>query len=168
MKEKEPRSPLVVVAAMLFLALFIVLPPLFRAYVPKEEEVVETIIKKHVLSCEGVYVNEKLKVIVKISYEDDVAVNNKITYMAYTPTEEDIKNDGEIKPDKTAKEEITYFKTISDIQITEGSTQTMVVITDDVVENNPEQVELVNYLPVTDVAISNYEAQGFTCSKVEL
>ncbi len=167
MKEKKPKSTIVVLATMIFLAMFIVLPPLFRIYFPKEEIVEEKDAVLSTLSCERVSPTEALKITMKILYEDSVPVNNTITYISYAPTPEEIVNDPGSMTDMTAQAEINYFKSIADIEITENVSQTIVIITDEDVSNNPEQIQLTNYLADSDVMTSNFEAQGYICTMTD-
>ena len=168
MKEKKPKSPVLVVATIMFLAMFIVLPPLFRAYFPEEEEIIIEEVKKEVLSCDRVSILEKYKINVKLSYEDGVPTKNVITYIVYTPTDAEIAAGDTSTADKTVAEELAFFKGIEDVSITESASQITVVIEMDDLINNPDKVELENYLKGMDVTISDLEAQGYTCTKIGL
>lgn len=170
MEEKKPKSTILVLATMLFLAMFIALPPLFRVMYPKNEESSEIENKKtHILSCETISFAENIKIISKTLYEDDIAIRNTISYTLYTPTPEELAESVDaIAPDMTAAQAITYFKTIEDINVNENSNQTSVVITREIIENNPDKVELTNYLLENDLQVSYFEGQGFVCSKLEI
>ena len=58
--EKAEKSPLVVIATMMFLAMFIIVPPLLRTYMPKEDDGVSVVIVKKSLYCEKIAVKEKI------------------------------------------------------------------------------------------------------------
>lgn len=167
MKEKSPKSPILVLATMIFLAMFIILPPVFRLAFPAEEVVEE---KEKVITslfCERVSISEMKKITTKITYEDGVPVKNVITYIEYTPTEEDKNNDTDNMADMTVAAELLYFKGINGIDILEKASQTVITVTDDNVVNNPQEVELTKYLSEREVALANYEAQGYSCTKTD-
>lgn len=164
MREKTPKSPLLVIATMMFLVMFIILPPLLRKYMPKEEKVVEVKIVKHTLYCEKISVSEKKKVSSKISYENDVAVKNVMTFMDYTPEagDKDTDNNG-----MTVEQEINYLKSVTGVDIEENSSQTIITLTQQNAIDNSMDTNLLNYLSGTDVEISYFEENGFACSKIE-
>lgn len=165
MKEKTPKSPILVVATMLFLALFIALPPLFRAYIPKEEEYVEPEIVKSTLYCEKVAVSESKKISARISYENDVAVKNVMTFMEYTPTDEETTTE-EDALGQTVESEINYLRTVNGVDVKENASQIVIEITQQTVIDNPSDTKLSNYLGKKSSTISYYEASGYTCSEI--
>lgn len=165
MKEKEPKSPILVVATILFLLMFIVLPPVFRKFFPEEEVVVEEKVVKTSLSCEKVSVSENMKVTTKISYENDVAVKNVMTFIVYTPTEEDIAADDGTVEGRICKEEITYLKSLNGVDVQENASQTVISFERKVIDDNPTAIEITNYLAEISVAISHFEAEGYICTK---
>ena len=163
MNEKEPKSPILVVATIFFLSIFIILPPVFRQYFPKKEIVEEKEVVKSSLSCEKVVVSENMKVITNISYEDDVAVKNVMTFIAYTPTAEDIASDGGTVYKKTIKEEMLFLKGLEDVNVQENASQTIISFDRKVIDSNPTKIEIGNYLAEVMVATSYFEAEGYTC-----
>lgn len=164
MQEKAPKSPLLVAATIMFLSIFIILPPMFRAYLPKVDDVVRVEIVKHTLYCEKISVAEKKKVTSKISYENDVAVLNVMTFMDYTPTDND-KKTGSKDTAYSAKQEINYLKSFAGIDVRESSSQIVFEITQQTTLDNRDESNLTNYVGDTALATTFYESQGFTCSK---
>lgn len=165
MKEKAPKSTILVIATMMFLAMFIILPPLLRAYLPKEEEIVKVKIVKHSLYCEKVFATEKKKTTSRISYENDIAVKNVMTIIDYTPTEDETKNKD--KDSITAEDEINYLRSVAGAEINENTSQIVVTLTQQNAIDNSMDANLLNYLGATDAEISYFEGRGFVCSKIE-
>ncbi len=167
MKEKKPKSPVLVLATILFLAMFIALPPIFRALYPKGDEETKTEVNKYMLACEYISVSENMKITSRISYEDDVAIKNTLTYLKYEPTEEEKLANAENSRDLTAIQEVALFKAIEGIEVSENESQTVAIITRKSLELNPDKVELERYLPTFDMAQSALEAQGYSCIRNE-
>ena len=162
MKEKEPKSPVLVVATILFLSLFIILPPVFRKFFPEEEVVVEPEVVKSSLSCEKVAVSENMKV---TTYENDVAMKNVMTFIVYTPTAEDIEADDGTSEGRTCKEEINFLKALKGVDVQENASQTVISFERKVIDDNPTAIEITNYLAEINVAMSHFEAEGYICTK---
>lgn len=165
MKEKAPKSPILVIATMMFLAMFIILPPLLRAYLPKEEEIVKVKIVKHSLYCEKVFAKEKKKTTSRISYENDIAVKNVMTIMDYTPTKDETENKD--NDSINAEYEVNYLKSIAGAEVKENASQVVVTLTQQNAIDNPMDTNLLNYLSATEEEISYFEGRGFVCSKIE-
>lgn len=165
MKEKEPKSPILVVATIMFLSLFIILPPVFRKFFPEEEVVVEQEVVKTSLSCEKVAVAENMKVTTKISYENDVAMKNVMTFIVYTPTDEDIAADDGTAEGRTCKEEINFLKSLTGADVQENASQTVISFGRKIIDDNPTAIEITNYLAEINVAMSHFEAEGYICTK---
>lgn len=162
--EKAPKSPILVVATMMFLGMFIILPPFLRTYMPKEEGIVKVTIVKHTLYCEKVFAKEEKKTTTRISYENDIAKTNVMTIMEYTPSAEEKKEkDNDYL---TAEHEVNYLKSISGVDIKENSSQTVITLTEQNAIDNPMDVDLMNYLGATDAATDYFQGRGFVCSKI--
>lgn len=163
MNEKAPKSPLVVVATMMFLTMFIIVPPLLRTYMPKEETDTKVVIEKHNLYCEKVAVKEKKKITADVFYENGIAVKNKVTFMDYTPSkdEKDLGNGN-----MNIEHEIIFLKSIVGVDIDENASQTTITLTQQNAIDNPMNIELLNYIGATDVVTNYFESHGFLCSKI--
>lgn len=164
MKEKKEKSPIVVFAAILFLAIFIVLPPVFRLLYPKEQEVD---VVKTVMVCEKISIKENLKAVSKISYENGVAINNQMTFSKYTPTEEEIAASGHIELAQTIESEMAFLKTVAGVKKDIKDGNVIINITLDLVKKNPGQVQLNEYLLNTDLLVSTFESNDYSCKTVE-
>ena len=164
MKEKKEKSPIVVFAAILFLAIFIVLPPVFRLLYPKEQEVD---VVKTVMVCEKISIKESLKAVSKISYENGNAVNNQMTFSKYTPTEEEIATSGDIELTQTIESEMTFLKTVAGVKKDIKDGDVVINVTLDLVKKNPDQVQLNEYLLNADLVVSSFESNDYSCKTVE-
>lgn len=170
MEKKKEKSPILVVMTIMFLLVFIVLPPLFRSLFPKKvEEIEEKPTERsvnYILVCEKILSSENVKVISEVVYKNDSAITNTITYTDYAT--ESVQNETNTETDavvKTTAEEIAYFKTIPGVQVTEDVGKTVVVIPKMVVNNNPEDLDLANYLLDVSKQSSYFEKKDFTCKK---
>lgn len=163
MKDKTPKSPLVVIASIIFLLLFIVLPPLFRIAFPKKEEIVKVQIKKSTLYCERIFISENKKVMFAVSYENNIAVKNKITFLAYTPSEGSVESDK--KPKKTVEEMMHFLRDIPGTDYDENISQMVVVITDQTLIDNPMLIELGDYMLDKSSMKKSLEEEGYLCSE---
>lgn len=160
MKEKKEKSPIVVFATILFLSMFIILPPVFRAMFPKEQptEVVKTF-----LVCEKISVKEKMKAVSKVTYEDGMAINNKMTFSNYTPTEEELAASGEIELTQTIESEMTYLKTVSGVKKDIKDGIVVVDITLDLIKKHPDELQLNDYLLDAELVTSFLESNDYLC-----
>lgn len=166
MKGKKEKPTWLVLCTIVFLALFIALPPILRTTMPKEIEVVEEKVVKSGLYCEKVVVKENKKIMVTISYENDVAMQNKTIFMNYTPTAEDMEIE-DIDSGMTVEQEIAFLKAIKGVIVDENASQTVIKISGQVLTDNPTVPQLDNYMSATKTATSHYESMGYYCSKLE-
>lgn len=169
MNEKKTWSPFVVLLAILFLAVFIVVPPLFRSLYPKEEENAVPEVKKQLLSCERIAFDEGYKVSNKILYEDAQAIKNTISYLVYTPTAEELSTkDDYALADMTVAEELAFFKETDVVEVNESGAQTVIILTPEIINNSDSKDLLTNYLFPLNAERAHLEAQGFTCTLLNM
>lgn len=168
MKQKKEKSPILVFMTIAFLAMFIVLPPVFRAVSPKQ--VVTESKKIILLSCEKISAVENYKITSKITYEKSKPVKNVINYLTYvaSPGEGEFVGSGDVYV-KTAAEEIALFRSFSDIKINENDTSISVTLKTENIENNSSNLELANYLQSNiDQQEMFYMSQGYSCEVLNL
>lgn len=164
MNNKKEKSPILVVATMIFLAMFIVFPPLFRTYFPKDDVgSADVDVVKSVLECEKVSVSENMKVISTITYENDIAISNVMDFSLYVPTEEDIAADGGTILDSTIQQELEFLKNIPSVDIQTSDNQTIIKLTKQNITNSPQYSELSGYFDKQDLLISKFESRGYYC-----
>lgn len=162
MKEQKEKSPVLVISTIIFLALFIILPPLFRTLFPKDTSSNEGTTKVFsLLTCTKTSV-DGYTITSKVKYTDDNPDRNTIIYTKIPQSEQQ-----ETLPTtttRTATEEITFFKAITDIQVIEGENNMTIIIKEDNINNNSNNIELANYLLPQKKQQEYYEEQEYTCS----
>lgn len=164
MDEKTEKSPLVVIATMMFLAMFIIVPPMLRTYMPKEEADTKVVIVKQNLYCEKVAVKDKKKITADVFYENGIAVKNIITFMDYTPSKDE-KDSG--SGHMSTENELMYLKSIVGAEIDENASQTVITLTQQQAIDDPMNIEILNYIGAMDVVSTYFEGNGFQCSNIE-
>lgn len=168
MNEKKPISPILVILAIIFLAIFIVVPPLFRVMYPVEvEEPVDT---AHILTCTRVSVKNNYLVTNKVTYNNERPVKNVITFDPYIPSDDDIAN---ADPNEfTSSEELSLFSSNEKVTIAEDNGKYTLTLTGEVVaaiSNSEEPSDIGNYFLSTSSEQRTYlEGIGYSCSVVEL
>lgn len=164
MKEKKPKSPILVFATMIFLLMFIVLPPLFRNLFPVEE-IAEEVKKDYMLTCIKVSTSENLRVVSKISYIDNVPMSNEIVYMPYAASSDEAAINDVDENILTAAEELALFRKSEGVLIADEDLNVVVSINEEVINNNSENLELANFLlPAVLEQQEYYEGQGYSCT----
>ena len=168
---KKEKSPIVVVLCIIFLSLFIILPPTFRTLIPKSKTKNNTSSSSNnpkiiLVNCNKIYSNELYQVNSKTKFVNN-SPTNVITYQKldtlpdnYVPS---------TTPDtSTAESEITYFKSLVGIKVEESENMIRFTIDDSLLNSNPTDATLVNYLAAdSDMQKLNYENIGYTCNKME-
>ena len=166
MREKKPKSPILVFATMIFLLMFIVLPPLFRSLFPEEEIVEEVKVteKDYLLTCSKVSVAENIRIESNISYVEGLPISNHISYMPYAASsDEDIQNDTSENV-LMAAEELAIFRGIEGVLMTDSNGGIEVSIEKDVIDSHSDNFEFANFLlPTGDEQQEYYEGQGYSC-----
>lgn len=166
MKGKKEKPTWLVLCTIVFLALFIALPPIFRTFIPKEKEVVEEKVVKNSLYCERIVVKENKKIMTTISYQNDIAMLNKTVFMNYTPTADDLEIE-DVDTGMTVAQEIAFLKAINGVTVEENASQTVIKITGQVLTDNPTVPQLDNYMAASKTAISHYESMGYYCTMMD-
>lgn len=169
---KKEKSPVLVILTIFFLALFIILPPVFRKLVPKEEK--KTPVSKLTLViCNKTYSNEFYRVNSKTRFNSDGTITNTITYSKINDAQ--ITQDTEqVQENATneVEEELTYFKSIPNLDIVDSNdgtnTSTIVTINQSEVEDHPTEGKLISYLNDTPESQKKfYQDLGYVCNIVE-
>lgn len=167
MNEKKQKNPIIVILAIIFLAMFIVLPPLFRKMYPKEEDVVEVVNKSHILTCERISVVNNYKISYKVTYNNGKPTKNVVLFDYYTPTEaEKTVADSNVM---TAEEELNYFKGIEGVEVAQDGNRFSLTITSATIDNVDVNSGLNDYFKSSSSEQQMFfEEQGYSCSIVEL
>lgn len=181
---KREKSPILVVICMLFLLIFIIVPPVFRKYIPKQidtnsTEKVKNTIK--ILKCNKTFSNEFYQVNSSTKYVDDKIVSNTIRYQKIDSTQNNNSennqnsnsNEDNVTLDDaasvvTVNDEYNYFSSLSDINITSNDSLTTVVINKKSLESNDSETTLKNYYQDSISSQKKfYENMGYTCNILE-
>ncbi len=162
---KKERSVVLVICCIIFLLSFIVLPPFFRSYIPKEKTIVGTSEqpKLKILQCSKYFKEELYKVSSNTKYINDAISVNTITYEKLDQVPEDSVPNSSI----TVSEELNLFKALNNVDIEVNDTTTVVTVNQDLVDNNPDHIDLLNYYQSLDDQKNYYETIGYKCNILE-
>lgn len=122
------------------LSLLIILPPIFRVFLPKQK----TVIGYNqgnitTVTCTKDYSTEKISETVEIRYVNSKIKQTIITYKPLTNTTI-VTDEDNLTPSK----ELAYFKKLKNIKIEEKEDITTVTITDNVIKENKDKKDLQN------------------------
>lgn len=163
---KKEKSPILVIVCILFLSSFIILPPVFRAYIPNDDIVVESPPvqdKIQVLKCNKYFKEELFKVSSSVKYRNDLIEENTITYEKIEKVPDDVSPNTSI----TVEEEYNMFKSLNNIDISTEEKVTIVKIDQDLIDNNSEHSNLLNYYQSLENQKLYYEDMEYTCNVLE-
>lgn len=163
---KKEKSPILVITCILFLSAFIILPPIFRAYIPNDDIVIEPPAaqdKIQVLKCNKYFKEELFKVSSSVKYRNDLIEENTITYERVEKLPGDVSSNTSI----TVEEEYNMFKSLNNIDISTEEKITIVKIDQDLIDNNPDHSNLLNYYQSLENQKLYYEEMGYTCNTLE-
>lgn len=170
-KQKKAKSPLLVIFTIFILAIFIILPPVFRNMFPKKEVPKNNNIKvrKVLLTCTKTMPTEGYEITSKVKYLNGKPDRNTIIYSKNTITQEPNQTPPTPEiPVKTVAEELKFFSELQNIEVTEGDTTTTVVLNKDTISSNSNNLDLTNYFLPLGAQQKLYQEQGYECSRVNL
>lgn len=168
---KKEKSPVVVILCIIFLSLFIILPPTFRKLIPKQtisnnQNQNDIRPKLIIINCNKIFVNEMYQVNSKTKYVDNVPTNT-VTYQKITSLPDNYTQTSNNET-TTAEEEIAHFKSLVNINEVSQETTTRFVIDSNLISSNPADKMLVNYLSNSpDSQKLYFESIGYTCNRME-
>lgn len=169
---KKEKSPVLVILCIVFLSLFIILPPTFRAIIPR------TIVEDNndsssnpklvIINCNKIYPNELYQVNSKTKFVNNTSTNI-ITYQKLETLPDNYVSSTVSDVDETnATTEIAYFKNLVEIKMKENENMVRFTIDNNLINNNQTDTTLVNYLAASpDMQKTNYENLGYTCNRME-
>lgn len=165
MNEKKPISPILVILAIVFLSVFIVVPPLFRMMYPAEVE--EPMDTAHILTCTRVSIKNNYLVTNKVTYNNDSPTKNVITFDPYVPTDDDMANAD--ANELAASDELAIFSNNGNITVAEEAGKFTLTLTPEVIAAAGDAVDVSNYfLPTSSEQQAYLAGIGYSCSIVEL
>lgn len=132
-----------VIILIVVFSLLIILPPLFRLLFPKVEEAV-SVNKDRItlLTCTKDYPNEQISVDVQVRYINAKIEQTRLVYKTYVNA--DTVFNTTLEDELRASDEIAYFSSIPGIHIENLEDRTIVIIDQDVIDSNPNNVDLKN------------------------
>lgn len=169
MKEKKEKSTVLVIITILFLAIFIIVPPTLRILYPKTEannnKNKDDTMETTVLNCTKTNITEQYRITSAVTYSNEEATKNIITYHKLTAEElaQVGQPGGEQTTGKTVAEELALFQSVPSLSIKTEATDTIVTITSKDIDNNKEILDLLNYLQGLTEQESFYATQGYAC-----
>lgn len=154
---------------MILLLVPIVVPPVFRSLIPKEEvnEQIENKASIELLKCKRVFLEELYEVNSSIRYMDGKISTNKIIYNKLDSIPNNYVEKEIVNP-ITVAEEIGYFSSLSSLNITTNESSTTVILNEESIRNNLNDANLTLYLQ-EDITNQKtfYENMGYTCNILE-
>lgn len=161
---KKEKSPFLVICCILFLSLFIALPPIFRMMIPSKDIVVEKTPQDKIefLKCNKYFKSELYKVSSSVKYKNELIDSNTITYEKVEKIPEGVEEDSSI----TVKEEFQMFQSLNNIDITENDDTMIIRVDQNLMDQNLEVEELLNYYQSLENQQAFYENRGYTCNRL--
>ena len=167
---KKERSPITVLFTIFFLSLFIILPPTFRSLIPKDETpATPEIPKLAIVKCSKVYSQELYQVISKTKYIDGQPVNNIITYEKLEQLPDGYTDSTPVgDSSQSVLEELTYYKGIPNLNLTEEGPNTTIIIDKKIINANPTEQFLKERLNASAARQKVfYSDLGYRCNVME-
>lgn len=167
---KKEKSPILVVACIFLLLSFIIIPPVFRKFIPvssQEESVSNGSNSISVLQCNRIFATELYQVSVRVKYLNHNISSNTITYQKLETLPEEYQ-EAEIVVPVMVLEEYDYLSQVIGIEKQGEEPNPTLVITQEVITMNPEDDTLQLYFQedISDQQ-SFYEQRGYSCNIIE-
>lgn len=169
-KEKKKsdyvNSLLVLTICLLFI--FIIAPPILRKLMPKQV-ISENEKNKNaiILACTGINQTEQYKITSRTKYIDGKIKQNIITYTKLTDTELLGTANSNPQISISPSNEISFFQTVSGVNIDNNGKTITVLIHDYTAERNTSNFRFMNYFQELKSQKSFYESQGYKCQELE-
>ena len=172
---KKEKSPVLVILTIFFLSLFVILPPIFRKALPKQEQLEkQTDNKLVILVCSNVFAEESYRVVSKTKYLNNNTISNVITYSKLvneqnvpTDTNVETSNTQESEKQNTVLNELKYFKSIPNLDIVDSNTNIIITINAKSIDNNPNEEQLKKYFNSITIQQKFYKDLGYKCNIIE-
>ena len=168
---KKEKSPVLVVFCIFLLSLFVILPPVFRKMIPRKEETnnQEELQRPKlvIVNCNIIYPNELYQVNSRTKYSGDNPPVNTIGFTKLEALPENYQPSN-IVPTTNVTEELTYLKSIPNIQFIENQNVTTFTIDNAIISSIPDDVKISQYLSEDyDMQKTTFETLGYTCNILE-
>lgn len=165
---KKEKSPILVISCILLLLTFIVLPPLFRYLIPRPSDITtkKNVVKKQlqVLKCSKYFPEELYLESISVKYKDGIIDTNTISYKKIDQVPEGVLPNTSIK----VSDEYNMFNSLKNIKVNNNNTDLITVTIDqELINDNKENTDLINYYQDLTEEQSFYENMGYTCNVLE-
>ena len=161
----DDKKSMFVIIGMFFLLLIIIIPPVFRVMFPRVVEDNSSNEKKEreeLLVCQKTFTNSNYYTVSRVKYINDIPVENKITYSLLNDNNivlGDVNNMSAIKPE----DESSFFRGLNNVDIISNGTDVSVSINQSLIDSNPNNLELINYLQDITNQKEFYTNAGYSC-----
>ena len=168
---KKEKSPILVISCILFLFLFIILPPVFRKYIPKEEakkdNQIESKQELSILQCSRIFPTDLYQVTAKVKYINGSISTNTITYRKIETVPDDYQEPVEETP-LVLMDEYNYLTNLPNIEKKAEEPNPILVINSNTIKNNDSDENLKLYFQ-DDITKQEefYKEKGYTCNTME-
>lgn len=164
---KKEKSPVLVISCILFLLMFIILPPVFRKYIPKEADDRNLNLDKlEILTCTKTSVSEMYKIISKCKYRNGIFESNTIEIEKLL--EISAETNGIDAPSTiTIASENANLASINGINSTVNNNLITYVIDNNLIQNNSNNEILKKYIQNLTEQKNMYESLSYTCNIME-
>ena len=185
-EKKLKGKKIAAITTIICLAIFNMLPPIFRQVFPKQEETkeVKETKKNEVLKCSKNVVLEGYSITSSFKYENNKPIKNTIIFKILTEEEkqslqttesnnqttttETEQTSQEAISTRTVAEEISFFKGILQDDLSQGETTITAIIDQNVITENENNLELANYFMTLKKQQAYYESQNYSCEVIKL
>lgn len=167
---KTEKSPILVIFCIFLLLSFIVVPPIFRKYIPKEDHTnMQNKNQNHILilTCSKIYVTEKMNVTSKTKYINHEPIHNVVSYENIIE-EKNIESTEEEETNQiSVTEELQALLSLKNVKSTTNDKIVTVTIDKTLLQQNENNQTLNSYLQGLTGQKKSYENKGFSCTTME-
>ncbi len=168
---KKSKPPVLVILCMFLLLLLIVVPPIFRKYIPKENQQINNKVNTiQILSCNKTFSDNIHKGSSTSKYINDEIITNTINFtIINNPTTNNTpyQNNNQSSSDTTYEQEYQKLTTLKDINIKVNDNVTNMVIDKKIYNKNKNNENIDNYYNPIEIQKENYELLGYKCQIIE-
>lgn len=163
---KKEKSKVLIIACILVLLLFIILPPVFRRLFPdppKEQTPVTNQNKISILQCNRIFATELYQVSVRVKYLNHNIHSNTMIYHKLETLPEGYQ-EVEASTPTAVLEEYNYLSKIEGIEMQREDPNLTLVLTQEAIIMNPEDPTLPTYFQEDMLNQKGfYEQRGYSC-----
>lgn len=165
-KEKSDFINFLLIFAIFILLSIIITPPVLRKVMPKLSISKPTDDQNvTVLACTAYNIAEQYEITSRSKYVDNILMQNIITYKQIAPEKLATIPDNKITTISVPSQEISFFKTIRGIEISQNNTATIVKIYDYIANKYSANIKLNNQFQPKEQQKAYYTGMGYICEE---